>query len=77
MRDIEGGRGIPILFKHYLKLGGKIGAFHIDTAFNTLDAFLLMDLLHSPKNMLERYMTPEGAAHFLASRGMQRRESGW
>ncbi len=72
VRDIEGGRGIPILFKHYLKLGGKIGAFHIDTAFNTLDAFLLMDLLHSPKHMLERYMTPEGAAGFLASRGMQR-----
>ncbi len=76
VRDIEGGRGIPILFKHYLKLGGKIGAFHIDTTFNTLDAFLLMDLLHSPKNMLERYMTPEGAAHFLASRGIQRRDSG-
>ena len=75
VRDIEGGRGIPILFKHYLKLGGKIGAFHIDTAFNTLDAFLLMDLLRSPKHMLERYMTPEGAALFLSSRGQQRAEA--
>lgn len=69
VRDIEGGRGIPILFKHYLKLGGKIGAFHLDTAFNTLDAFLLMDLVHSPKNMLQRYMTPEGAEAFLARWG--------
>jgi putative hemolysin len=66
VRDIEGGRGLPILFKHYLKLGGKIGAFHLDTAFNTLDAFLLMDLVDSPRGMLERYMTPEGAARFLA-----------
>jgi putative hemolysin len=66
VRDIEGGRGLPILFKHYLKLGGKIGAFHLDTAFNTLDAFLLMDLVDSPRGMLERYMTLEGAARFLA-----------
>ncbi len=65
VRDIEGGRGIPVLFKHYLKLGGKIAAFHLDTAFNTLDAFLLMDLFDSPKSMLSRYMTPEGAAEFL------------
>jgi len=65
VRDIEGGRGIPILFKHYLKLGGKIAAFHMDTTFNTLDAFLLMDLVYSPRSMLERYMTPEGAKEFL------------
>ena len=66
VRDIEGGRGIPILFKHYLKLGGKIGAFHIDTAFNTMDAFLLMDLSQSPRFMLERYMTKQGATQFLS-----------
>ena len=66
VRDIEGGRGIPILFKHYLKLGGKIGAFHVDTAFNTMDAFLLMDLSQSPRFMLERYMTKQGAAQFLS-----------
>ena len=66
IKDIEGGRGIPILFKHYLKLGGKIAAFHMDTSFNTLDAFLLMDLTHSPQAMLERYMSVEGAKEFYA-----------
>ena len=66
VRDIEGGRGIPILFKHYLKLGGKIGAFHLDTTFNTLDAFLLMDIVDSPRSMLERYMSPEGAGELLS-----------
>ena len=66
VRDIEGGRGIPILFKHYLKLGGKIAAFHMDTTFNTLDAFLIMDLVNSPRSMLERYMTPEGVKEFMA-----------
>jgi putative hemolysin len=67
VRDIEGGKGIPILFKHYLKLGGKIGAFHLDTTFHTLDAFLMMDLVDSPRSMLERYMTREGAERFLSS----------
>lgn len=71
VRDIEGGRGIPILFKHYLKLGGKIGAFHMDATFNTLDAFLLMDLVDSPRFMLERYMGKEAAATFLARWTMQ------
>ena len=66
VRDIEGGRSMPILFKHYLKLGGKIGAFHMDTAFNTLDAFLLMDIVDSPRSMLERYISPEGTAEILA-----------
>lgn len=65
VRDIEGGRGIPVLFKHYLKLGGKIGAFHMDTTFNTLDAFLLMDLVDSPRFMLERYLGKEGTAAFF------------
>lgn len=56
IKDIEGGRGLPILFKQYLKLGGKIGAFHRDIAFNTLDAFLCIDLAEMPGAMLERYM---------------------
>lgn len=72
VRDIEGGRGIPILFKHYLKLGGKIGAFHLDTAFNTLDAFLLMDLVESPRSMLERYMGREGATEVLSRGGKEK-----
>ncbi len=65
VRDMEGGRGVPILFKHYLKLGGRIAAFHMDVTFNSLDAFLLIDLAKAPKGMLERYMTPDGAAAFL------------
>jgi putative hemolysin len=56
VRDLDGSRGLPILFKHYLKMGGKIGAFHLDRAFNTLDAFLLIDLAQTPRKLLERYM---------------------
>lgn len=67
IKDMEDGRTLPILFKHYLKLGGKIGAFHVDNSFGTLDAFLLIDLLDAPMNMLNRYMGKEEAAAFIAS----------
>ena len=65
IRAQEQGRGIPILFKHYLKLGGRIAAFHRDTSFNTLDAFLFVDLPQAPENMLRRYMGP--TAHTATS----------
>jgi putative hemolysin len=64
VRDLDGRRGLPILFKHYLKMGGKIGAFHMDRDFNTLDAFLLMDLAQSPRRLLDRYMGQAKASPF-------------
>ncbi len=64
IKDMEDGRSLPILFKHYLKLGGKIGAFHVDSTFGTLDAFLLIDLMDAPANMLGRYMGKAAAAAF-------------
>jgi putative hemolysin len=65
VKDIEGGRTVPVLFKHYLKLGGRIGGFHVDTAFRTLDAFLCIDLADAPPAMLQRYMGREQAVTFL------------
>ncbi len=56
VRDMEGGRSVPVLFKHYLRLGGRIAAFHADLSFNTLDAFLFMDLAESPRSILGRYL---------------------
>ena len=67
IKDMEDGRTLPILFKHYLKLGGRIGAFHVDSAFGTLDAFLLIDLMDAPEKMLVRYLGKEGAAAFSRS----------
>ena len=44
--DIErDGTGIPILLKHYMKLGGKFLGFSVDPKFNNaLDALVLVDL---------------------------------
>lgn len=66
--DIEGGeRGIPVLLRHYLGLGGKLLAFNLDSDFaDVLDGLILVDLCHTDRKQLERYMTPEGADAFLA-----------
>ena len=55
-----GGRTLPILFKHYLQLGGRIAAFHEDRTFGTLDALLVVDLLNAPDKQLRRYVGEEG-----------------
>lgn len=66
--DIEpDGKGIPILLKQYLKLGGKLLAFNLDPAFsNALDGLILVDLRHTAPAILNRYMGPAGAGNFLS-----------
>lgn len=64
--DIDGpGKGIPILVKHYLKMGGKLAAFHVDPAFsNTVDGLIAVDLRRTPRKLLERYLGRAGAELF-------------
>jgi putative hemolysin len=66
--DIEpDGKGIPILLKQYLKLGGKLLAFNVDPIFsNALDGLILVDLRQTPPAILNRYMSPAGARQFLS-----------
>jgi len=60
------GKGIPILLKQYLKLGGQLLGFNIDPRFSdALDGLVLVDLRKTEPEILERYMGKEGAAHFL------------
>jgi hypothetical protein len=61
----EDGKGVPILLKQYLKLGGKILAFNVDSAFgNALDGLILVDLTLTDPKVLKRYMGAEGFARF-------------
>jgi putative hemolysin len=60
-------KGVPILLKHYLKLGGRVLGFNTDQQFgDALDGLILVDLRASDPRMLARYMGEEGAAEFLA-----------
>jgi putative hemolysin len=65
--DIERDeKGIPILLKHYMKLGGEFLGFNVDPHFNdALDALVLVDLLQTEPRILEKYMGPEGMRSFF------------
>jgi len=61
---------VPILLKHYLKLGGRLLGFNTDGQFgDALDGFIVVDLRASDPRLLARYMGEEGAAGFLAYHG--------
>jgi hypothetical protein len=63
-------KGVPILLKHYLKLGGRVLGFNTDDQFgDALDGLIMVDLRASDACMLARYMGEEGAAGFLAFHG--------
>lgn len=66
--DMEAdGKGIPVLLRHYLNLGGQILAFNRDPDFSdVIDGLLLVDLLKTDKKQLQRYMGKEGYADYMA-----------
>jgi putative hemolysin len=67
--DVETDRkGVPVLLKQYLKLGGELAAFHVDRRFaDALDGLIIVDLRKTDARVLERYMGKDGAARYLKS----------
>ncbi|MDR3765214.1 MAG: lysophospholipid acyltransferase family protein [Acidobacteriota bacterium] len=60
------GKGVPVLVRHYMKLGGKFLGFNVDAKFsNVLDGLLLVDLREAKPELLARYLGKEGAQNFL------------
>lgn len=50
-------KGIPVLLRQYLKLGGKILSFNVDPDFNNcLDGLIYVDLIQTPPKTLGIYM---------------------
>ena len=61
------GKGIPILLKQYLKMGGEVLAFNVDGRFSdTLDGLIVVDLRNSDRKSLQRYLGSEGGTRFIA-----------
>jgi putative hemolysin len=61
-------KGVPILLRQYLKLGGRLLGFNADDQFSdALDGLIMVDLRASDPRVLARYMGEEGAAAFLAA----------
>jgi hypothetical protein len=64
--DVEAdGKGLPILLRHYAKVGGKLVGFNVDRKFsNVLDGLMVVDLRQTDPAVLERYMGREAATRF-------------
>jgi hypothetical protein len=61
----EDGKGVPILLKQYIKLGGKLLCFNLDQDFeNALDGLIIVNLRQTDKKILKRYMGKEGFETF-------------
>lgn len=58
-------KGVPVLLRQYLKLGGKLLAFNIDPDFsNVLDGLVWVDLLETDPRIVNRFMGKENARRF-------------
>ncbi len=51
-------RGMPVLLRQYLKLGGRVLGFHRDASFGQcVDCLMLVDLRRAPEHALGRFMS--------------------
>jgi putative hemolysin len=64
--DLEAdGKGVPVLLRQYLQLGGAVLAFNVDRAFsNVLDGLVVVDLARLAEPPLRKYLGLEGANAF-------------
>jgi len=69
VQDLEmDGKGVPVLIRQYMKIGGQFLGFNVDPHFShALDALVLTDLRLAAAPMLERLMGRAGAEVFRAA----------
>jgi putative hemolysin len=61
------GKGVPVLLRQYLELGGTVLGFSLDQDFaDTLDGLIMVDLRAVEETVMARYMGKRGAATFRA-----------
>jgi len=60
-------RGVPVLLREYLKLGGRLVGLNVDPAFNhSITALVVIDLCETDPRVLSRYMGKAETAAFHA-----------
>jgi putative hemolysin len=68
----EDGKGLPILLKQYDKVGGRLVGFNLDRKFSdVVDGLVIVDLLQTDPQVLERYMGKEGHVGFRRFHGLE------
>jgi putative hemolysin len=65
--DVESdGKGVPVLVRQYLKVGGQMLAFNVDADFSdVVDGLVMVDLARLSRPLLDRYLGKSGAESFL------------
>lgn len=64
--NLDQGKRIPILLRHYLALNGRFVSFTVNKGFNdSLDGLILVDLREAPDKYLNRYLGKDGRLEFL------------
>lgn len=59
-------KGVPVLLRQYLKLGGRLLGFNVDPDFNNaLDGLIMVDLRNTDLKTLQKYMGRQEAVQFL------------
>ena len=63
--NLDQGKRMPILLRHYLALNGRFASFTVNHGFNnSLDGLIFVDLRQAPERYLNRYLGKEGAELF-------------
>ena len=72
IQEIESGqKGIPVLLRQYLKMGGRLLAFNVDPHFNfSLDGLISVNLLKCDPKILGRYMGAAELDAYLRTHGV-------
>lgn len=64
------GKGVPLLVREYLKLGGQFLSFNVDPDFaGVIDGLVVVDLLKTDRRLLKFYMSAEGLKAFEGQLG--------
>lgn len=59
-------KGVPVLIRQYLKMGGKFLEFNVDRDFNNaVDGLIVVDMKQTAPQLLQQYMGKAGAADYL------------
>jgi len=65
-------KGVPVLLRQYLKLGGRLVAFNVDSGFaDTLDGLIVVDIARTDRRTLGRYMGVQAAKKYLEFHGVK------
>jgi putative hemolysin len=75
--DVEpDGKGLPVLLRQYLNLGGAMVAFNVDKAFSgVVDGLVIVDLCRLSPRLLAKYLGTSGAERFINEHSLKKQSA--